>query len=293
MSTDKVVELEDMDELFRVEISKFLYADEVVKQLDKAKNKLLQSKTSLEQVKKLSTNLCQILQDSSRVSDVVKLIDQYLEAGDTELLMSQVVELAKTVKADAKYINKFQKGNVSILYADGIAEIETMLPKTNIAITTKRNIENYIDMQSLAKLIWQKETSRIGNDFRIIDIRTPYLVPLAHSECKRTLQEFCLLLKDVLALRENYKKTKINFFGKAISKDKNAILLNIEKKLAALVNEKKTINWREVYQELQPVLKAEAAKIKKQGNLKNMINSLISKYGDPALTNSTKLRSGG
>jgi hypothetical protein len=289
MSADKAVELEDMDELLRVEISKFLYAGEVIKKLNKAKDKLLEENASLEQVKNMSADLCQILQDSSRVSDVVKLINYYLEKGDTAFLLKQTGELAKTVNNEAANINKIQKGNVGILYADGIKEIET-LPKTKIAIATKINAQKFIDIQSLVKLIWQQETSRISNDFRIIDKRTPYLVPLAYSDCQRRLQEFCHFLKDIFALRGDYKNTKIRFFGRAISKDKNEILNNIERKLAALVSEKKTINWREIYNELHPVLKDEAAKITKPGNLKNMLNGLISKYGDPALPNNKKFR---
>lgn len=294
MSTDEVVKLEDMDELFRAKISEFLYARAVVEKLNTVKEKFLLEQTMLDQAKIFSANLCQILQDSGQVNEVLVLINKYLETGNIATLLAQTQRLARKVELQEVNIDdKKQKEIQDTLNKNGETEIPKV-PKTEIEISIKKGGKKtsmYINMQSIARSIWQQEMSRISHDFNNIDKKAaPYMVDVACNCGKERLQEFCDFLKDVLALRKQYEPKKIGFFTKSISPKKTKILNNIEKKLAELVNAKKTINWRELYKELRPVLEAEAANIEKSGDLKSMINDLISKYNHLTLPSSLRPR---
>jgi hypothetical protein len=272
------------------ELKKLTYAWNIEKALDKIEEKLVENNASNQQINQCAHSILQALQDSSQLNTVIGFINKYLMSGNLNQFLNSTQDLASTIETAA---NKIDFKNPSLILNALYEEEVTKINLPNAKITIEKEAQSLdgktspsqktIDINSLLTNFLRQETDKISHDFRIIGSTTPLSsIDLACKDCHERLQETRHFLKDILSLRDSYKDTKEKgikkLFRKHISQKKSDILASIEKKLAETLDQHMTLNSKEIYQALHPVLVNAHEQIDKSGNLKTMIGKIMDKY---------------
>jgi hypothetical protein len=267
----------EMNNLFRSKMSDIPYAWQVVRVLGEVEKEFLVDGTiTVDEVKRIAHNISQILQDSSRTSDAVHLIQRYLSIRDIEQFLQETKTLADVVSNEAAKIDfATPKKKTEALFKEGMKEIK--LPTDRITIEREREtetaegmvirrIKSEVSINTIVMGAWKQETSRISHDFRIIGSQAPVeMIDLACMDCQQRLRSLCDLANDVLTLRPNYKNLKKGLWSAAaISEDKQKVLENIEKKLAEIMDGIDTLDAAGVYKSLRATLVEQGEKIMRE-----------------------------